>query len=78
MLQGRRRRWRCLRSRSSGFAARHERLVRAQYQAAADRVLNGTGREAFDAMKTLKVADPARMTPSKTAPTIRESRSRRR
>ena len=32
----------------------------AQYQAAADRVLNGTGREAFDAMKTLKVADPAR------------------
>ena len=32
----------------------------AQYAAAADRVLNGTGREAFDAMKTLKVADPAR------------------
>jgi uncharacterized protein (DUF1501 family) len=32
----------------------------AQYEAAADRVLNGTGREAFDAMKTLKVADPAR------------------
>jgi len=32
----------------------------AQYQAAADRVLNGTGREAFEAMKTLKVADPAR------------------
>jgi uncharacterized protein (DUF1501 family) len=29
-----------------------------QYQAAADRILNGTGREAFDAMKTLKVADP--------------------
>jgi uncharacterized protein (DUF1501 family) len=32
----------------------------AQYQAAADRVLNGTGREAFDAMKTLRVADPTR------------------
>ena len=32
----------------------------AQYQAAADRVLNGTGREAFDAMKTLKVSDPTR------------------
>jgi len=32
----------------------------AQYQAAADRVLNGTGREAFDAMKTLKMADPTR------------------
>src|SRR5207253_11208841 len=30
----------------------------AQYQAAADRILNGTGREAFDAMKTLKTADP--------------------
>jgi uncharacterized protein (DUF1501 family) len=32
----------------------------AQYQAAADRVLNGTGREAFDAMKTLRTADPSR------------------
>jgi uncharacterized protein (DUF1501 family) len=32
----------------------------AQYQAAADRVLNGTGREAVDAMKTLKAADPTR------------------
>jgi uncharacterized protein (DUF1501 family) len=32
----------------------------AQYQAAADRVLNGTGREAFDAMRTLRVADPTR------------------
>lgn len=32
----------------------------AQYQAAADRVLNGTGREAFDAMKTLRTADPTR------------------
>jgi uncharacterized protein (DUF1501 family) len=35
----------------------------AQYQAAADRILNGTGREAFDAMKTLKSADPARYEP---------------
>jgi len=32
----------------------------SQYQAAADRVLNGTGREAFDAMKTLRTADPTR------------------
>ena len=32
----------------------------AQYEAAADHVLNGTGREAFDAMKQLKVADPSR------------------
>jgi uncharacterized protein (DUF1501 family) len=34
-----------------------------QYQAAADRVLNGTGREAFDAIKTLKAADPTRYEP---------------
>src|SRR3954471_984686 len=34
-----------------------------QYQAAADRILNGTGREAFDAMKTLKAADPSRYQP---------------
>ena len=32
----------------------------AQYAAAADRVLNGVGREAFDAMRTLKAADPSR------------------
>src|SRR5258708_3223643 len=32
----------------------------AQYQGAADRVLNGTGREAVDAMKTVRVADPTR------------------
>ena len=35
----------------------------AQYAAAADRVLNGVGREAFDAMKTLKRADPSRYQP---------------
>jgi uncharacterized protein (DUF1501 family) len=35
----------------------------AEYAAAADRVLNGVGREAFDAMKTLKVADPGRYQP---------------
>src|SRR5262249_54495488 len=34
-----------------------------QYQAAADRVLNGTGREAFEAMKMIKIADPARYRP---------------
>ena len=39
----------------------------AQYQAAADRVLNGTGREAFDAMKTLKVADPTKYQPQNGA-----------
>jgi uncharacterized protein (DUF1501 family) len=35
----------------------------AEYAAAADRVLNGTGREAFDAIKMLKVADPAKYQP---------------
>ncbi len=34
-----------------------------QYQAVADRVLNGTGREAFEAMKMMKMADPARYQP---------------
>ena len=35
----------------------------AEYAAAADRVLNGVGREAFDAMKTLKVTDPSKYQP---------------
>jgi uncharacterized protein (DUF1501 family) len=35
----------------------------AQYAAAADRVLNGVGRDTFDAMRTLKTADPARYQP---------------
>jgi uncharacterized protein (DUF1501 family) len=35
----------------------------AQYEAAADRVLNGVGREAFDAIKLLKVTDPSRYQP---------------
>jgi uncharacterized protein (DUF1501 family) len=39
----------------------------AQYAAAADRVLNGTGREAFDAIKMLKVADPAKYQPENGA-----------
>ena len=39
----------------------------AQYAAAADQVLNGAGREAFDAMKTLKTADPARYQPENGA-----------
>jgi uncharacterized protein (DUF1501 family) len=39
----------------------------AEYAAAADRVLNGTGREAFDAMKTLKSADPAQYQPENGA-----------
>lgn len=35
----------------------------AQYAAAADTVLNGVGREAFDAIRTLKTADPERYRP---------------
>jgi uncharacterized protein (DUF1501 family) len=35
----------------------------AQYEAAADRLLNPVGREAFDAMRMLKSADPARYQP---------------
>jgi uncharacterized protein (DUF1501 family) len=36
----------------------------AEYAAAADRVLNGTGREAFDAIKMLKAADPSSYQPA--------------
>jgi uncharacterized protein (DUF1501 family) len=39
----------------------------AQYAAAADQVLNGTGREAFDAMKMLKTADPSKLQPENGA-----------
>ena len=35
----------------------------AQYAAAADRLLNGAGREAFEAIKMLKAADPKRYQP---------------
>jgi uncharacterized protein (DUF1501 family) len=35
----------------------------AQYAAAADRVLNGTGRETFEAMRTLQHADPSQYQP---------------
>src|SRR6267143_308694 len=39
----------------------------AEYAAAADRVLNGTGREAFDAIRMLKVADPSKYQPENGA-----------
>ena len=39
----------------------------ALYASAADRVLNGTGREAFDAIKMMKTADPARYQPENGA-----------
>jgi uncharacterized protein (DUF1501 family) len=35
----------------------------AMYSGSADRVMNGTGREAFDAIKMLKTADPSRYEP---------------
>jgi uncharacterized protein (DUF1501 family) len=39
----------------------------SQYAAAADTVLNGTGKEAFDAIKMLKVADPSKYQPENGA-----------
>jgi len=39
----------------------------SEYAAAADRILNGTGREAFDAIKMLKIADPAKYQPENGA-----------
>jgi uncharacterized protein (DUF1501 family) len=53
-------------SQLSRFDVRSARLndsFEAQYQAAADHILNGAGRDAFDAMKALKVADPSRYQP---------------
>jgi len=42
-------------------------LFEAAYGAAPDRILAGTGREAFDAMKMLKTADPAQYQPANGA-----------
>jgi uncharacterized protein (DUF1501 family) len=39
----------------------------AQYASAADQVLNGTGHEAFDAIKMLKTADPSKYQPDNGA-----------
>ena len=39
----------------------------AEYAAAADRVLNGTGREAFNAIKMLKTTDPSKYQPANGA-----------
>jgi uncharacterized protein (DUF1501 family) len=44
-----------------------ERSFEAAYAAAADRVLNATGRDAFDAIRSLRSADPARYTPANGA-----------
>jgi uncharacterized protein (DUF1501 family) len=50
----------------SQFGVRNDRVgasFEEQYAAAADRVLNGTGRDTFDAIRTLKTADPSRYQP---------------
>ena len=49
----------------------------AEYAAAANALLAGTGRDAFDAMKMLKAADPSQDEPG-PAPTTRAARSARR
>ncbi|MBS1817975.1 MAG: DUF1501 domain-containing protein [Acidobacteria bacterium] len=41
-------------------AAQAQHAFEAEYAAAADRLLGGTGRDAFDAMKTLQAAEPSR------------------
>ena len=64
--------------RRPGAATRPARRSKREYAAAADRVLNGTGREAFDAIKMLKSADPSQVSARATAPTIRAARSARR
>ena len=53
-------------SQLSQFGVRNDRVgasFEEQYAAAADRVLNGTGRDTFDAIRSLKTADPARYQP---------------
>ena len=49
----------------------------AQYAAAADRVLHRTGQEAFDAVKMLKDADPARYAAANGAEYPRSGSARR-
>ena len=54
-------------NRLSQFDVRAQAMSQSfesQYAAAADQLLHGTGREAFDAMRTLKAADPGRYTPA--------------
>ena len=60
--------------RGSGVSESFE----AQYAQAADRVLNGVGRDAFDAMKTLEAEPTRRSTGPSTAPSIHAVRSARR
>jgi uncharacterized protein (DUF1501 family) len=53
-------------SQLSQFGVRNDRVgssFEEQYAAAADRILNGIGRDTFDAIRTLKTADPSRYQP---------------
>jgi uncharacterized protein (DUF1501 family) len=50
--------------RAGGRSDEASAMFEQAYGVAADRVLNGTGREAFDAMKALKIADPAKYQPA--------------
>jgi len=50
-----------------GGGGRTSEMFEAAYAAAPDRVLNGTGREAFDAIKLLKSTDPAKYQPENNA-----------
>jgi uncharacterized protein (DUF1501 family) len=50
-----------------------QQLFEAAYASTPDRVLNGTGREAFDAIRTLQAADPARYAPEHGADYPRSS-----
>src|SRR4029434_3963860 len=43
---------------------RSSEQFQAMYAGSADRVMNGTGREAFDAIKMLQAADPSRYQPA--------------
>ena len=65
----------------SQFGVRGDRAgtsFEEQYAAAADRVLNGTGRDTFDAIRTLKAADPSRYQPEHGADYPSAARSARR
>lgn len=53
--------------RAGGSSDRVGASFEAEYAAAADSVLNGTGREAFNAIKMLKTADPSKYEPANGA-----------
>src|SRR6266481_2642682 len=52
---------------SNTFEAMYDHSVDAMYDHSVDAVLHGTGQETFDAVKTLKAADPAHYAPAANA-----------